>query len=88
MFGNGRNFDAYRASMRKLQTSLPAFDIVYASHGALTVKPAVIAVLEAAAVRVMAGTVPGQPNGRGFDDIVRRYEIDGVAFFAAMPQPV
>lgn len=38
MFGNGRNFDAYHASMKKLQGRLKDFDIVYASHGAVYVE--------------------------------------------------
>lgn len=82
MFGQGRNFEAYRASMRKLQARTGDFDIVYGSHGPLVMEPSVIGRLESTAAHVMAGLVPGEPNGRGFDDIIERFAEDGVAFFA------
>lgn len=86
MFGNGRNFPAYRASLQKMQRLSAAFDTVYAAHGDIAVPAALIPVLDQAAARVMAGEIDGLPNGRGFDERVRLYRTGGVAFFATAPE--
>lgn len=81
MFGNGRNFDAYRASMLKLEKFLGAMDTVYSSHNELIVKPETVKQLYAAAGKVMEKKVKGRIemlHGRQ----VNSYETDGVAFYA------
>ncbi|WP_411681825.1 MBL fold metallo-hydrolase [Clostridium thailandense] len=81
MFGNGRNFDSYRASMKKLQGRLKEFDTVYASHNVLSVKADTVNLLYVAAGKVMEGKAYGIPEER-FDGNVKCYEIDGVSFYA------
>jgi hydroxyacylglutathione hydrolase len=81
MFGNGRNFEAYRASMKKLQGRLSEFDTVYASHNTLSVEANTINLLYEAAGKVMDKRVLGKPEER-FDGKVNCYEIDGVSFYA------
>ncbi len=85
MFGNGRNFDAFRASMLKMQKRIPEFDQVYASHYDLEVAPYAIHHLYEAAGKVMAGQVDGVPNDRGLDPSVLCYATNGVAFFSILP---
>ncbi|MDP4089411.1 MAG: MBL fold metallo-hydrolase [Bacillota bacterium] len=81
MFGNGRNFEAYRASMKKLQGRLKEFDTVYASHNELSVEADTINTLYTAAGKVMENQVSGRPEER-FDGKVKCYETDGVSFYA------
>jgi glyoxylase-like metal-dependent hydrolase (beta-lactamase superfamily II) len=81
MFGDGRNFNAYRASMRKLQGRLGDFDTVYASHGDLSVKPDMIYTLYEVAGRVMNNEIAGVPEQR-FDGKVKSYQADGASFYA------
>lgn len=81
MFGEGRNFDAYRASMKKLQKRLGDFDSVYASHNKLSMDANTINLLYTAAGKVMENKVKGVPEAR-FEGKVNRYDIDGVSFFA------
>jgi glyoxylase-like metal-dependent hydrolase (beta-lactamase superfamily II) len=81
MFGNGRNFEAYRASMKKLQGRLREFDTIYASHYALSVETNTINLLYEAAGRVMENKVHGKPEER-FDGNIKCYETEGVSFYA------
>jgi glyoxylase-like metal-dependent hydrolase (beta-lactamase superfamily II) len=81
MFGNGRNFHAYRASMKKLQGRLNEFDTVYASHNVLSIDANTINILCEAAGKVMENKVIGKPEER-FDGKVKCYEVDGVSFYA------
>jgi glyoxylase-like metal-dependent hydrolase (beta-lactamase superfamily II) len=81
MFGNGRNFDAYRASMKKLQGRLREFDIVYASHNVLSMDAGTVNLLYTAAGKVMEKNVEGIPEER-FQGKVKRYDTDGVSFYA------
>lgn len=81
MFGNGRNFDAYRASMKKLQGRLKKFDTVYASHNVLSMEANTVNLLYVAAGKVMENKVYGKPEER-FDGKVKCYEADGVSFYA------
>ncbi len=81
MFGNGRNFHAYRASMMKLKERIDEFDIVYASHNVLAVDASTIDTLYEAAGKVMENKVHGIPAER-FNGKVKCYEVDGVSFFA------
>lgn len=82
MFGNGRNFEAFRASMKKLQGMLKDFDTVYASHDALSVPADTVNQLYIGAGRVMEKKVIGKPGELSFDKNVKSYETDGVAFYA------
>lgn len=81
MFGNGRNFDAYRASMKKLQARLGDLDTVYASHNVLSVEANTVNLLYTAAGKVMEGKIEGIPEER-FQGKVKRYDTDGVSFYA------
>lgn len=85
MFGPGRNFDAFRASMLKMQKRVSEFDTVYASHYDLVVAPDTVFKLYEAAGKVMANQVAGVPNDRGLDPSVLCYATDGVAFFTILP---
>ncbi|MGB8453867.1 MAG: MBL fold metallo-hydrolase [Anaerocolumna sp.] len=80
MFGNGRNFDAFRASMLKLQGLLEAFDLIYSSHNELIVKPEILKQLYIGAGKVMDKKVEGKPEMLR-DRFVNCYETDGVAFY-------
>lgn len=81
MFGNGRDFNAYRASMKKLQGKLKEFDTVYASHNVLSMEANTVNLLYTAAGKVMENKVHGKPAER-FDGKVKCYETDGVSFYA------
>jgi hydroxyacylglutathione hydrolase len=81
MFGNGRNFDAYRASMKKLQGRLKEFDTVYASHNVLSIEANTVNLLYVAAGKVMENKVYGKPEER-FEGNIKCYETDGVSFYA------
>lgn len=81
MFGNGRNFDAYRASMKRLQGRLKEFDTVYASHNVLSVEAGTINLLYEAAGKVMENKIEGKPEER-FAGNVKCYETDGVSFYS------
>lgn len=81
MFGNGRNFYAYLASMEKLQRRLEEFDIIYASHNILSVKADTINLLYEAAEKLIANKIEGKIAER-FDGKVKSYETDGVGFYA------
>jgi hydroxyacylglutathione hydrolase len=81
MFGNGRNFDAYRASMKKLQGRLKEFDTVYASHNILSMEANTVNLLYEAAGKVMENKVYGKPEER-FEGNIKCYETDGVSFYA------
>lgn len=81
MFGNGRNFEAFRASMKKLQRRLKEFDTIYASHGVLSVDVNTINLLYTAAGKVMKNEVCGKIEER-FEGNIKCYETDGVSFYA------
>ena len=81
MFGNGRNFHAYRASMKKLHGRINEFDIVYASHNVLSMDANTIYTLYEAAGKVIEHKILGRPEER-FDGKVKCYEADGVSFYA------
>ena len=81
MFGNGRNFDAYLSSMKKLQGRLKEFDTVYASHNVLSMEANTVNLLCLAASKVMQNKVYGKPEER-FEGNIKCYETDGVSFYA------
>lgn len=81
MFGNGRNFDAYLSSMKKLQGRLNEFDTVYASHNVLSMEANTVNLLCLAASKVMQNKVYGKPEER-FEGNIKCYETDGVSFYA------
>lgn len=81
MFGAGRNFEAYRASLKKLQGRMKEFDIVYTSHDKIIVNTSLINILYDAAGNIMKNKIAGKPeNLNGME--VKLYETDGVAFYA------
>jgi glyoxylase-like metal-dependent hydrolase (beta-lactamase superfamily II) len=81
MFGNGRNFEAFRASMLKLEGLIGDFDKIYSSHYDLLVNPAVIKKLYTGAGRVMEKKVKAKTELL-YDREVSSYETEGVAFYA------
>lgn len=60
MFGPQRNLAKYVESLEKLEKMADKFDLIFACHGQLPVKPSVIPELIAGAKKVMAGEVAGQ----------------------------
>jgi glyoxylase-like metal-dependent hydrolase (beta-lactamase superfamily II) len=62
MFGPQRNLADFVASLEKLQKMSDKFDLIFACHGALSVKPAVIPELIAGAKKVLAGEIKGEPR--------------------------
>ena len=64
MFGPGRNLPAFVHAIEKLEGMADQFDVVYPSHGDLTVSPDILPVLKQGAVDVMAGRVEAQPPVR------------------------
>ena len=81
MFGGGRNFAAYIATMEKLKEYIPLIDTVYASHNRLEVAPETINDLKAAAEdylggRLLSREVQDKPEG------VRCFYKDDISFFA------
>ncbi len=81
MFGPGRNFRAFKASMRKLEDRLSEFDIIYSSHNEMVVGTDTIHSLYTGAERMLRGEVTGIPAER-FDGKVKDYRTDGAAFYA------
>jgi glyoxylase-like metal-dependent hydrolase (beta-lactamase superfamily II) len=81
MFGAGRSFEAFRASMGKLLKRVDEFDIVYASHNQLEVPPDTVNLLYDAAGKMLSNSIEGEP-AKHFDESVKRYAIGEVAFFA------
>lgn len=81
MFGDGRNFEAFRTSMVKLSGMLNEIDVIYSSHDELAVKPELVKQLFTGAGKVMESKIEGKPlllHGRS----VKCYETDGIAFYA------
>ena len=80
MFGPGRNFQAYRASMEKLRDIMDAFDVVYSSHYDLAVKPEAINRLHTAAGKMIHHEVAGTQVER-YGQTFLQFKTDGVSFF-------
>lgn len=81
MFGPGRNFHAYKASMMKLQGLLPEIDWIYAGHHELKVPASTVDQLLAGAEKMLEGVVSGEPEAR-FEGKVKCYQTEGIAFYA------
>ncbi len=81
MFGEGRNFQALIASMKKLENMLPLFDVVYACHHDLENPPSRISEVKAGAEIMLEGPPNGTPQER-FDNKVKLYDTGHVSFFA------
>lgn len=81
MFGDGRNFPAYIASMKKLESMRDAFDVVYASHYTLEVPSSTLPLLIEAATLVMDHGIEGVEEPR-FDNKVKAYQHKGIGFYA------
>ena len=82
MFGNGRNFEAYLSSMKKLQSRIPEFDTIYSSHGELVLKPEIIFRLHDVAEQIMEKKLQGTPETLWDNFTMNCYRTDGVAFYA------
>ena len=81
MSGPGRNFEAFRASMAKLEEYIDEFDVVYSSHNDLKVDPATIGKLYEGAT-IMLTDKPEGKQVEGHGRTFTQYEIDGISFFA------
>lgn len=81
MFGPGRDFDMYKLSMEKLQGYLSEIDWIYAGHHELRVPPSTVNQLLSGATKMIAGEVEGEPEER-FENKIKCYKTDGIAFFA------
>jgi len=81
MFGPGRNFNAYHASMLKMQEMIKDIDWIYPSHHDLRVPATIVNQLLAGAEKMLAGEVEGEPVER-FNGRAKVYHTDGVAFLA------
>lgn len=64
LFGPGRNLDAYRASLKKLQDLRCAFDTVLPSHGPLPIPSDILDDLEEGMAAYCAGLLEGSDPGR------------------------
>lgn len=64
MFGAGRNLPAFIHAIEKLEKMADCFDVIYPSHGSLTVTPEILPLLKQGALEVMAGKVERQPPVR------------------------
>lgn len=85
MFGHGRNFSAFRDSMKKMEQRSIEFDRIYASHHEMCVSPDTIRRLYIGAVKVMQGLVCAEAEkelSKRFNRDIKCYETDGVAFLA------
>ena len=85
MFGAGRNMPALIRSVEKLEGLSGCFDVIYPSHGSLTVTPDVLPKLKQGALDVMAGQVEGQPPiWEGMP--CKLYDCGGVKFLYDLPE--
>ena len=73
MFGNGRNLDAYRASLNKLRRLNSCFDVVFGSHGETEIEPSLIDELLELALRIKNDEIKGETVAR-FDHKVKIYQ--------------
>ena len=60
MFGPGRDMKTYVDSLERLESLADRFDEVWPSHGSFPVSPALIPRLKEAAVKILAGELPGE----------------------------
>lgn len=60
MFGPQRNLSDFIGSLEKLEKMSDKFDLIFASHGQLPVKPSVIPELIDGAKKVMSGEIEGE----------------------------
>lgn len=81
MFGESRNFPAYTASLKRLETMASAFDVIYASHYQLEVPVDMIAPLIEAATLISEHRIEGVDEPR-FDNQVKAYQYHGLGFYA------
>jgi glyoxylase-like metal-dependent hydrolase (beta-lactamase superfamily II) len=84
MFGPGREFRSFIASMKKLWALRDAFDTCWPAHGPAPVEPSVIRKLQDAAEAYLAGNLDGLPPQREFPNNypAKMFLLDGVGFFA------
>ena len=82
MFGEGRDLCAFEASMAKLRDLQEAFDVVYPSHGDLTVAPDTVGRLLTLASEINRGILPDpQPAPDHMPEGVKVYGKNGVQLY-------
>lgn len=81
MFGPGRNFYAFVASMEKLLTMIDDIDWIYACHHDIKVSSDKINLLLEGAKDMISGRAVGEPEPR-FEGKVKRYTTHGVSFYS------
>ena len=82
MFGEGRDLPAYEASLRKLQEKTADIDLIYASHGDLTVSTDTIDKLLVLASEINHGLLPDPvPAPDNLPEEVKIYGKDGVRLY-------
>lgn len=86
MFGAGRNMAAYRDSLTRLLTRRGEFDVIYSSHGPLTVPVSQAEELRDFAAEAAAGILPPPlplptPAPAGADADVRLYKRGEAQFY-------
>ena len=79
MFGEGRNINAYMASMEKLISMKDSFDEIYPAHGPLPLLPEQIEKALDAAKMLLAGKL--SPMDPPFPIPAKMYIHDGTGFF-------
>ena len=77
MFGVHRELHAFIVSLEKLEKMTDKFDIIYGSHGDISVSPDIIPVLKKGAEDLLAGRLTGVPM-KVHDNPLIRYDL-GVA---------
>lgn len=86
MFGPGRNMAAYRDSLTRLWERRGEFDVIYASHGPLTVPASLVEGLYTFATEAAAGVLPPpqplpDPPPAGAGAGVRLYKRGSAQFY-------
>lgn len=74
MFGPRRNMKNFVQSLEKLQKMSSQFDLIYACHGDLPVKPDIIPQLMEGAKKVIAGEIQGVPKDM-FGNSIRACDV-------------
>lgn len=80
MMGDGRNFAAFYASMRKLEGLLGCFDVIYSSHHEMAVKPVIVNRLLSGSGKMLEKKVEGKQEML-YERLMNCYEVDGISFY-------
>lgn len=82
MFGSGRNFHALIASYYRLLQMSGDFDVIYSSHGELTISPELIGDLLEGAKAYLAGGAGYEKGPDRLPPSVKQYNVGKAHFFA------